>query len=122
MSKVQVLIAGKLLSDTQASAVKIALTQTFLKLHYWLHSNVTLGTPDFAPKQETIDHYLRLVEMLHLLDPEYIKKCLSLQHEPKYFTITDGVATANFTLEQVVEHYNRSRRDFDAHHNETYHR
>lgn len=120
MSQVQVLIAEKLLNEEQSHALKIILTQSFLKLHYWMHGDINLGTPDFAPRQGTLDQYLRTIEMLDLIDPQYFPKCFKVNPAP--FTLANGIATSNVTLEVIVGRYKKNRAAADAAHQETYHR
>lgn len=120
MSKIQVLIAGKLLSDAQTQAIAITVHQAFLKLHYWMHGEITPATPDFAPTAETLEHYLRHIEMLDLLKPEYFAGCFKTHPAP--FTLVDGVATSKFTIEEIVVSYNQKWAAAQAAHQETYHR
>lgn len=106
MSDIQVLLAGKLLNEKQARALSNSIHQSFLDLHYWIHGDyVSARTPDFAPMQETLDHYLRMIEIVHILKPNYFAGCFKTHPAP--FDLIDGVATSKFTIEQIVENYNK---------------
>lgn len=85
----------------------------------WLSGSISEATPDFPPTQETIDQFLRQVELINIFDPEAFAKRFT-KNPP--FTMVDGVATYNCTIEKVVQRYNDNRRAADAAHQQNYYR
>lgn len=73
-----------------------------LRLHMWLQGCISEVNANHLPQQETIDHFLRLVELINIFDPEAFAKRFT-KNPP--FTLANGVATYNETIEVVVERY-----------------
>lgn len=102
MKNTQVIIAGQVLTNEQAQAVRITIDGSMLKLHLWLQGCISVDNADHTPRQGTIDHFLRQVELINIFDPEAFAKRFT-KNPP--FTLVNGVATYNESIEVVVERY-----------------
>lgn len=102
MKNTQVIVAGQILTDEQAQAVRITIDGTMLRLHLWLQGCISSVNADHPPQQGTIDLFLRQVELINIFDPEAFAKRFT-KNPP--FTLVNGVATYNESLEVVVKRY-----------------
>lgn len=106
MKNTQVTIAGQVLSNEQALAVRGTIDGAMLRLHMWLQGCISEVNVDFPPQQETIDHFLRQVEIINIFDPEAFATRFT-KNPP--FTLTNGVATYNESLEVIVGRYKTNK-------------
>jgi hypothetical protein len=105
MSKVQVLIAGELMSDRKANLVASVVHGSFLKLHYRLHHAMPADWP-CEPTAEDLETYKDFIEMIYLFDPAYFTN----RFKPKnLFTLADEKAILHFTLEECIAIYHANR-------------
>jgi hypothetical protein len=111
MNHIPVTIAGQVLNEEQAHALRITVDHSMLRLNLWLQGCISEVNADFPPRQETIDHFLRHVELINIFDPAAFAKRFT-KNRP--FTLVNGVATYNETLEVVVERYNANNAAWEA--------